>query len=810
MFYIYANGTLIYHLANSDLYLNKPKLTLEMGKAGSLEFGILPDHAYYDRLSQLSTIVTVEYDNTEIFRGRVLSNTRDFQNMRTVYCEGDLAFLIDTVQKFQKYDGTVHALFRQLIANHNSRIKDVSKQFTVGNITVENRSIKLTGQDDSLNVGNIDYKQIAINSTVDEWNTTFDMIQTCIIDYVGGYLRTRRQNGVTYIDLLAPPDSSVTPATQEIELGVNMIDFEEEISAEDLFTVLIPLGDDNLTIASVNGGSDELVDTNAVAQYGRIVKTHVFNNVNEASTLLENGRRYLASNVNVPTTLTVNALDLHIISPEYDALHLCDRVHIKSTAHSIVEYLTCTKIEYDLENPGNDTYTFGNPTQTLTQRYREDKRKESDTYGNSASGGRGGGGGGAAAAAEAVAEEVAEGAAEELENFYNAYIDVDPEHGRITLGALYDITENITRTLSDCGISMEANPEQANVNIHTLHQVVVDNTIDIANNATRIDQVSTYTEATIRLQAARIDGAETEIDENRDKIASLTLTVRGAPGNPGLVQSVASIDADIIELNGKVATLEANEASIDRLKSKISSITSLSVISGSVQGTWSVSGTLRGSSIVTGNDEPVYSYMHYHTLACDNAGVVTLGVATKTGPTSFNLADTKFYKDGVSAAKTEGAQSATLRSLGVKSVGSPYAYDNKKYIDAVLTWSVQATQGDGTLYTTSDDITKAIDATGAYNQGVTDGVAKFRAKTVYIRGDSQTVYPSDGTSSGTNVGSSVDTTYLYVSWNGTTFSPWRPSSGVYYAGSSYTHNLRGTGMTRYKSGGSATYYEKIS
>ena len=81
MFYIYADGKMIYNLANPELYLNQPKLTLEMGKAGSLEFGIMPDHAYYDRLSQLSTVVTVEYDDTEIFRGRVLSNTRDFQNI---------------------------------------------------------------------------------------------------------------------------------------------------------------------------------------------------------------------------------------------------------------------------------------------------------------------------------------------------------------------------------------------------------------------------------------------------------------------------------------------------------------------------------------------------------------------------------------------------------------------------------------------------------------------------------------------------------------------------------------------------------
>lgn len=48
-----------------------------------------------------------------------------------------------------------------------------------------------------------------------------------------------------------------------------MLDLTEEISAEDVFTVLIPLGDENLTIESVNNGRDELVDEAAVQRYGR-------------------------------------------------------------------------------------------------------------------------------------------------------------------------------------------------------------------------------------------------------------------------------------------------------------------------------------------------------------------------------------------------------------------------------------------------------------------------------------------------------------------------------------------------------------
>ena len=796
MFYIYANGKMIYHLANPELYLVQPKLTLEMGKAGSLEFGIMPDHAYYNRLSQLSTIVTVEYDDVEIFRGRVLSNKRNFQNMREVYCEGNLSYLVDTVQKFKKYNGTVKSFFKEVIANHNTRIKDEEKKFTVGNITVENRTLKLVGQDDNPNEGKIDYKQIALNSITDEWNTTFDLIQTCIIDYVGGYLSTRRQNGVTYIDLLAAPsDLEGNTTTQEIELGVNMMDFEEEISAEDLFTVLIPLGDDNLTIKSVNNGSDELVDANAVAQYGRIIKTHVFSNVNEASTLLENGRRYLASNANIPTTLTVNALDMHIINPEYEAIHLCDKVHIKSTVHALVEYLTCTKIEYDLENPSNDKYTFGNPTQTLTQRYREDKRKESDTYGNS---GFGGGGGAAADAAEAASDVQEEEVEKSLKDLYDHYIDihedVDPHDGTISLGATYKAIKDLRKVLGGWGIDAFAGEDShgnvmGSINLNTFY---TDTLSGLSSNSTRIEQVSNATESRIDSVVEGFDGRISQISQTVDEHGS-----------------AIELKADTVTVNAiktRIDNLEAINITTKNLSSQISMIERISALSGIVSGEWSAQ-KLVGTSIAFTDGTPVYGENHVHTVTESN-GVVTIGTANiKSTGNSFNIADTNFYKDGVSAAKTEGAQSATLRSLGIDSVGSPYTSDGKKYIDATIAWSVQATKGDGTLYTTSDTIVKAVNATEAYNAGIN----MFEQVSVSIPTYKGEYWYSEGSSysySGTNRGNKYPNELYTPEGSGYR----KVTVPLYYSGTSYSYSGTKQGTKNYinvvTGSTSETYYKK--
>lgn len=85
MFYVYADGNLIYHPLEETLIITAPRLTLEMGKAGSFQFGLPPNNKFYDSLQKLKTKITVEIDDTEVFRGRILSETKDSYNIRTIF-----------------------------------------------------------------------------------------------------------------------------------------------------------------------------------------------------------------------------------------------------------------------------------------------------------------------------------------------------------------------------------------------------------------------------------------------------------------------------------------------------------------------------------------------------------------------------------------------------------------------------------------------------------------------------------------------------------------------------------------------------
>lgn len=591
MFYIYADGELLYYPMNQNRTVIKPKLTLEVGKAGSLSFGLLPSNMLYDRLRKLKTVITVEWDTVEIFRGRILSMERAFTNVKTVYCEGNLSFLVDSVQKGEAYTGTTRALFRKIVAAHNARV-DADKQFKIGNVTIDDREIIISGQSESEgDSGAIDYQQIAINSIVNEWSSTFDYIQSCLIDYVGGYLRTRKESDGLYLDYVKEYGGT---AKQEIEFGVNMLDLTEEVTAEELFTVLIPLGDENLTISSVNGGSDELVDEEAVVTYGRIVRTHVFDNVNKPETLLENGRRYLASNVHIPTTFTITAVDLHVINPNTPEIHIGDKVTTRSAPHSLNDAFMCTKIEYDLEDASQTEYTFGNPKQTLTQRYRRDARKQSETQTQNSA--RGGGGAGKKAEEDAVEQAT--------DKVYREWIDYDPNNpdAKMSLGALSVLTNKAMETLhTEVGINFDGSNFDnggGNLNLYAIQKTVDENkAVNDQRYAAldlKVDENQAYA-ATIAKFAYEVDG---KVQEN---VAKIEATATALGSRIDIVADEVNINAKkITNINSeitKVKKLIADEVEALRAKIELGVFDGLTANSGIIYKNFQVFGTIMGNKL---------------------------------------------------------------------------------------------------------------------------------------------------------------------------------------------------------------------
>lgn len=547
MFEIFADQKPLYTPGNPYRVVTNPKIVVELGKAGSLTCGLPPGNDLYGELNKLRTKIECVWDEERIFSGRLLSEEKDFWNIRTLYCEGDLSYLVDSVQKMEAYKGTTHKLYKKIIDKHNERV-DEGKRFKIGRIQIEDREIIITGQSEDEGDGDeIDYKQIAINSITNEWGTTLDVIQTCLIDYCGGYLKTRKEEDGLYLDILTDEGDAIE---QEIEFGVNLLEMTEEVTAEELFTVLIPLGDDNLTIGSVNNGSDELVDDEAVAEYGRIVRTHVFDNVNKASTLLENGQRYMRNRHHIPKIYTISTVDLHLLNPDIRPIHIGDRVMIKSTPHGIREIMMCTRIEYDLENAENTLYTFGNPKQTLTERYRRDKRRTQENITNSA----GGGSGGASKKAKQEATDYV----------YKEWIDFDPDNpdGHISLGGLIEQYQNAIKVLENqVGIDMSA--ASGNVNIRALRKQYDDLGTEIQSQRAQIDllvkETNSQIESVVTYIGEQIDGTIAE------QFAALTLYADSLGSRITAVaddiklhaKKIVTISGDLLKVESELASFKA-------------------------------------------------------------------------------------------------------------------------------------------------------------------------------------------------------------------------------------------------------------
>lgn len=129
---IYADDWLIHDDSLEELRIFEPSLELEVNKTGSFSFSIYPDHSYYSFVEKIKTIITVYQDNTLLFRGRVLDIDSGFYNEKLVLCEGELAFLVDSIQRPYDFTGSVTEYFTLLINNHNSQVEE-AKQFKVGN-----------------------------------------------------------------------------------------------------------------------------------------------------------------------------------------------------------------------------------------------------------------------------------------------------------------------------------------------------------------------------------------------------------------------------------------------------------------------------------------------------------------------------------------------------------------------------------------------------------------------------------------------------------------------------------------------------
>lgn len=357
MYRVLCDGLPIYDLRDEDLVLIEPKLDLEINKAGSFSFKMPPQHPRYYLPQQMLSCIQVFQDSEEVFSGRITACKIDFYNRKQITCEGQLAYLNDSIQRPAEYhDMTVRGYLETLIAEHNKQVaKD--KQFKVGIVTV-------TDSNDSL------YRYTNYNSTMKE-------IKEDLVDDLGGYLRVRNVNGIAYLDYISDYENI---SKQSIEFGENLLDFSRNTDVTDIATVFIPLGakleespitalEQRLTIESVNDGSDSLVNLDAVKKFGYITKTITWDDVTTPQMLLYKANKYIADYQWDSMTLEVNAVDMHWTDADVEQFKLGDKIKVHSSLHGLDRYFPLSKMSIQLNSLSSSKFTLGTVVNTkLTSR----------------------------------------------------------------------------------------------------------------------------------------------------------------------------------------------------------------------------------------------------------------------------------------------------------------------------------------------------------------------------------------------------------------------------------------------------------
>lgn len=404
--YPFGNPTdkrLIYAPNNRNALVLSPKLTREVSKGGSLSFTMTRDHEQYESLQKMSTCITVEQDDKEIWRGRVLSHEADWYNRRVIYCEGALSYFNDSAITPFNYEGKLAQFLQHLIDAHNQQCGNMKmKRFELGTVTAALGDLVVHyGDRDSYGVG-------------EDYGSTWDIIDKMVLKVYGGYAYctynpATGNNVLNYCDQAFEADRLVN---QTIEYGVNLLDFTEKTDTNSLFTRVYPMGSKHTVeetkwkwkflwwgekytesheerygisgtdAATVNkylpkgysyrldssDGDCGWIQNDAAAQKFGIVSALGEYDTDSDSDTFAAGVQDLQKNSLMVTSYTVKAVDLRDAGYDKDRLTFASYAHIISKPHSIDVIMLCTKLVEPLDQPDKKEYTFGMTRQTLTDR----------------------------------------------------------------------------------------------------------------------------------------------------------------------------------------------------------------------------------------------------------------------------------------------------------------------------------------------------------------------------------------------------------------------------------------------------------
>lgn len=193
---------------------------------------------------------------------------------------------------------------------------------------------------------------------------TWDILQSELTDVYGGYFAVRySDDGKTrYLDYL-DGEGITDENPQTIEFGVNMLDLNNYVKADDIVTRVIAVGYQKKgwwIFKSTKTIQEQADDRAAQSVYGIITRVIVIDGKSiTRQKLLDAANEELRKNLRYYDGIEVSAIDLHDAGINTERLSWMKKTRIISKPHGIDTPLVLTKIVEPLDAPDKKKFTFG-------------------------------------------------------------------------------------------------------------------------------------------------------------------------------------------------------------------------------------------------------------------------------------------------------------------------------------------------------------------------------------------------------------------------------------------------------------------
>lgn len=354
-----------------------------VGKAGSFTFSMTSTHPYYEDIALGKCIIDVYRNDEIIFSGIPTNISVSYDLIKTVECEGIMAQLNDSVQRFATYDDTAINILQALMDNHNATAPTLCPIYLAAlqiPYSLASKHIKF----------------------VTNMTTTMDALSE-IAKLCGGTFNVIKEGGAYY---LIWKDGATVTNSQKVMLGKNIIDINVTSDLLDVANRIIPLGafiekqnesssatrpkpgeedttteetteeepsepliDERLTIKNVNSGKDYLLSS-YYSPVNYVTKTIIYDDITDETALLNAGLDYMSRMAVENEYIEVTAFDLSYTTDE-EPFSLYQKANVISILHDINDTLDITNLKIYIDRPENNTITLGiNKQKTISERVK--------------------------------------------------------------------------------------------------------------------------------------------------------------------------------------------------------------------------------------------------------------------------------------------------------------------------------------------------------------------------------------------------------------------------------------------------------